>query len=224
MADDRAAMKEAAAQTALRYVTPGSVIGVGSGSTAAAFVDALAASGIELDGAVPSSLETGRLLAAAGIRVIEPGMVSRLPLYVDGADEADPLLRLIKGGGGALTREKIVASMAECFVCIADETKLVPMLGAFPLAIEVLRPALPLVAEVIRAIGGEPVERPGFVSDNGNPILDVSGLDFAEPGSLEHQLETLPGVVACGLFAHRRADVLIVGLASGGVREIVPAG
>ncbi|MDZ4655027.1 MAG: ribose-5-phosphate isomerase RpiA [Coriobacteriia bacterium] len=219
---DPLAMKEAAARAALTRVSPGTVIGVGTGSTAAAFVRALGESRIGLAGAVPSSLAIGRLLAAAGIRVIEPGTVCAVPLYVDGADEADPMLRLIKGGGGALTREKIVASMAERFVCIVDETKLVPTLGAFPLAVEVLPPALGRVECELKAFGGDPVFREGFITDNGNQILDVRRLDFALPEELEVALDGIAGVVAHGLFARRPADVLIVGLQSGGTREITP--
>jgi ribose 5-phosphate isomerase A len=223
MAVDTTPMKESAARAALAYVVPGTVIGVGSGSTAAAFIHALGAANITLAGAVPSSLATGRLLAQAGVRVIEPTEVCALPLYVDGADEADPALRLIKGGGGALTREKIVASMAERFVCIVDETKLVPGLGAFPLAIEVLPAALARVELHMRVLGGDPHLREEFVTDNGNWILDVAGLDFGNPGQLEAMLDGIAGIVAHGLFARRPADTLIVGLQVGGSREIVAA-
>ena len=213
-------MKEAVARHALSYIEPAMVIGVGSGSTVQAFVRALGESGLELAGAVPSSLDTGRMLAEAGVRVLEPGTVCALPLYVDGADQADPRLRLVKGGGGALTREKIVASMAERFVCIVDETKLVLTLGGFPLPVEVLPCALARVECHMRALGGEPVLRTGFVSDNGNPILDVSGLDLACPEELETILDALPGVVEHGLFSRRRADVLVVGLHAGGTRVL----
>lgn len=220
MSVDVAAMKRAAAMAALEYVTPGCVIGVGSGSTAEAFVRVLADSGIELAGAVPSSLATGRLLAEAGMRVIEPAGVHTLPLYVDGADEVDPALRLLKGGGGALTREKLLASMAERFVCIVDEGKLVPVLGAFPLAVEVLPVALGRVRYEIAALGGSTTLRSGFITDNGNPIVDVTGLDLSLADGLETALDVMTGVVAHGLFSLRRADVALVGVHSGDVRVI----
>lgn len=214
-------MKESVARAALAYVSEGAVVGVGTGSTAAAFVRALGSSGIAIAGAVPSSLATGRMLAAEGIRVIEPGTTCRIPLYVDGADEADPMLRLIKGGGGALTREKIVASMAERFVCIVDETKLVPALGAFPLPVEVLPAALARVECRLCALGGSPVLREGFISENGGLVLDVSGLDLSRPDEVESMLDGVAGVIACGLFARRPADVLLVGTATHGVRELI---
>ncbi len=220
---DLQAMKDEAARAALSHVFEGAVIGVGTGSTAEAFVRALGRSGISLAGAVPSSLVTGRMLAEAGIRVIEPGTVCGVSLYVDGADEADPMLRLIKGGGGALVREKIMAAMAERFLCIVDETKLVPELGSFPLAIEVLGPALASVECHLHVMGGKPGLRPGFVSDNGNRIIDVTGLDLAVPEELEAVLDAIPGVVGHGLFSRRPADLLVVGLASGGAREITAA-
>lgn len=219
--DGREGMKRAAARAALAEVQPGMLLGVGTGSTAAAFVAELAAAGVPLAGTVPSSLATGRLLAAAGLRVVEPGTVAELELYVDGADEADTQLRLIKGGGGALTREKALASIAARFVCIVDDSKESTRLGSFPLAVEVLPCALAAVERALRALGGDPRRRPGFATDNGNAILDVTGLDFADPEALERTIGDIAGVVADGIFARRPADLLIVGASDGSVRRLV---
>ncbi len=216
---DLDAMKRAAAHAAIAFVQPGTVIGVGTGTTATRFIEALAVSGIPVAGAVASSDETARRLEAAGIPRSELNDTGEIPLYVDGADEIDGRLRLIKGGGGALTSEKIVASSARLFVCIADQTKLVDRLGAFPLPVEVLPEARALVIRQLALLGGEAVVREGTTTDHGNIIIDVSGLDFADPLSLETILDRIPGVVECGVFARRPADVLLLGTAHG-VRRI----
>lgn len=209
--------KRAAAEAALEYVEPGSTIGVGTGSTAAFFIKRLAGlpPARRPGAAVPSSDATAVALRHAGIRVV--GLEDALPLsiYVDGADEVDPELRLIKGGGGAHAREKVLASAAERFVCIVDETKLVERLGAAPVPLAVLPMAAAYVAERVRMLGGNPAARPGFMTDDGAAVLDVSGLDLTDPERLEAELEAIPGVVASGLFTHRRADVVLVGAPSG---------
>jgi ribose 5-phosphate isomerase A len=199
--------KRKAALAALPLVEDGSVIGVGTGSTVAYFIDALA--GRRIDGAVASSEATARLLKQRGVRVLDLNEVGELPLYVDGADECDPAGRLIKGGGGALTREKICAAAARTFACIIDPSKRVPRLGRGPLPIEVVPMARGLVA---RAVGGQAVWREGFVTDNGGHILDVTGLDFTDPEALERTIGQVVGVIEVGLFAHRRADVVLDGL------------
>ena len=203
--------KKAAALAALEYVESGTVIGVGTGSTANHFIDALAKIKGKLDGAVASSDATAERLKKIGIPVLDLNTTGDLPLYVDGADEATKHLHLIKGGGGALTREKIVVAASEKFVCIADDSKLVDMLGAFPLPIEVIPMARSLVARAIVKLGGEPVLREGFTTDNGNIILDVHNLKILNPVELEEKLDHLAGVVTNGLFARRPADVLILG-------------
>lgn len=204
-------MKKAAALAALDYVESGSVIGVGTGSTANHFIDALATIKGKIDGAVASSEATAVRLKKAGIPVLDLNSTGDLPLYVDGADEATKHLHLIKGGGGALTREKIVAQASRTFVCVADESKLVDVLGRFPLPVEVIPMARSLVARQIVKLGGEPVLRQGFTTDNGNVILDVHNLSILNPVELEEKLNNLPGVVTNGLFARRPADVLILG-------------
>ena len=206
-ADER---KRAAARAALEFVVSHSVIGIGTGSTANHFIELLAQHSARVTGAVASSLASAERLARAGIPLLERAELGRLALYVDGADEVDPERRLIKGGGGALTREKIVAAASERFVCIVDDSKLVPRLGAFPLALEVIPMARRLVADRLRALGGRPRERAGFVTDNGNVILDVEGLDFDDPLLLEAELDRITGVVESGLFARRPADVVLV--------------
>jgi ribose 5-phosphate isomerase A len=213
---ERDDMKRAAAKAAIDYVTAGSTIGVGTGSTAAVFITELAARPRLVAAAVASSEATARGLRVAGIHVLDPAAVPYpLPLYVDGADEVDPELRLIKGGGGAHTREKVLASASELFVCIVDETKLVDRLGRFPVPLEVVPWAAAFVAESVAALGGRPAARQRFVTDNGNAVLDAVGLDLSDPEGLEVELDAIPGVVECGIFARRRADVVLVGTAAG---------
>ncbi|MEK6551345.1 MAG: ribose-5-phosphate isomerase RpiA [Pseudomonadota bacterium] len=203
--------KKAAAETALAYVESGWVVGVGTGSTANHFIDALARVKGRIDGAVASSNATAERLKKHGIPVLELNSTGDLPLYVDGADEATRHLHLIKGGGGALTREKIVAAASAKFVCIADDSKLVDVLGKFPLPIEIIPMARSLVARQLTARGGQPVLREKFITDNGNLILDVHNLSILNPVELERELNQLAGVVTVGLFAVRPADVLILG-------------
>lgn len=211
-ADDK---KKAAAAAALDYVEAGLIIGVGTGSTANHFIDLLAKIKSRLDGAVASSKSTEVRLKQAGIPVLDLNGVGTLPLYVDGADEATRHRHLIKGGGGALMREKIVAAASEKFVCIADDSKLVGRLGAFPLPIEVIPMARSYVARRLVSLGGQPKLRDGFTTDNGNIILDVQNLDILNPVELEGELDHIAGVVANGLFARRPADVLLLGTDSG---------
>lgn len=219
---DQDIAKRRAAEAALEFVPEGEVIGVGTGSTANHFIDCLAGIRERIRGAVASSVATATRLKAAGIELFELNDAGTLPLYVDGADEATEHRQLIKGGGGALTREKIVAAASRKFVCIADESKLVRRLGAYPLPVEVIPMARSYVAREIIALGGKPVYRKDFVTDNGNiilDVLDVHGLDIIEPIKLEQALNNIAGVVTCGLFAARGADVLLLGGASG-VRRI----
>jgi ribose 5-phosphate isomerase A len=209
------AKKRLAAQAALDYVQDGAVIGVGTGSTVNLFIEALLPCRNRIRGAVSSSNASSQRLTAGGIEVLDLNEVADLGVYVDGADEATRALHLIKGGGGALTREKIVAAAATQFVCIADESKLVERLGTFPLPIEVIPMARSLVARRLVALGGRPVWRQGVVTDNGNHILDVHGLSIADPVAMERELNQLAGVVTVGLFALRPADVLILGTSQG---------
>ncbi|MHB8535608.1 MAG: ribose-5-phosphate isomerase RpiA [Sulfuricaulis sp.] len=202
--------KKAVALAALEYVESGWVIGVGTGSTANHFIDALARIKGKLDGAVASSNATADRLKQAGIPVLDLNASGDLPLYVDGADEATKHLHLIKGGGGALTREKIVAAASAKFVCVADDSKLVDVLGRFPLPVEVIPMARSLVARKIVQLGGQPVLRENFKTDNGNIILDVHHLNILNPVELEEKLDHLAGVVTNGLFARRPADVLLL--------------
>jgi ribose 5-phosphate isomerase A len=208
-------LKQAVAATAMAYVEAGKIIGVGTGSTANCFIDALATRKAEIPGAVASSEATRKRLEGHGIRVLELNAVDSLYLYVDGADEITPGLHMLKGGGGALTREKIVAEVAERFICIADASKLVDRLGRFPLPVEVIPMARALVARRLAALGGSPKLREGFVTDNGNLILDVHGLSIADPVALETDLNQIPGVVTNGLFARRGAEVLLLGSPEG---------
>jgi len=208
-------MKKAAAEAALSFVESGMVVGVGTGSTANFFIDGLARVKGKVDGAVASSNATAERLKSHGIQVLDLNSAGTLPLYVDGADEATRHLHLIKGGGGALTREKIVAAASEKFVCIADADKLVGMLGAFPLPVEVIPMARSYVARQIVKLGGEPVLREGFTTDNGNVILDVHNLEILNPVELEQRIDHLAGVVCNGIFAMRPADVLLLGGESG---------
>ncbi len=212
---DKEAMKRRAARAAIEHVEPGTVIGVGTGSTANHFIDALAEIKGRIEGAVASSRATEERLRAHGIPVLDLNEVGELPLYVDGADEANRHLQLIKGGGGALTREKIVAAASRRFVCIADESKLVDVLGEFPLPVEVIPMGRSLVARRLAAMGGQPVLREGFVTDNGNQILDVRNFRIMEPAKMESEINDIPGVVTVGIFALRPADLLILGTAEG---------
>jgi ribose 5-phosphate isomerase A len=207
--------KRHAAEAALEHIEVGQVIGVGTGSTANLFIDALARIKHKIDGTVASSEASAERLRGHGIPVLELNAAGDLPLYVDGADEATRHLHLIKGGGGALTREKVIAGAAERFVCIADESKLVDMLGAFPLPIEVIPMARSFVARALVHHGGRPEWREGFVTDNGNQILDVHNLEITEPSRLEGELNNIPGIVTVGIFALRPADVLILGTEEG---------
>ncbi len=204
-------LKQAVAQAALAYVKPGDVLGVGTGSTANFFIDGLRDMARDIPAAVASSEATRQRLEAIGIEVVNANEVSRIAVYVDGADEVNPQLAMIKGGGAALTREKIVAEMSDQFVCIADASKWVQRLGAFPLPIEVVPMARSMVARALVQLGGDPVYRSGVVTDNGNVILDVYGLDLSQPADMEATLNNLVGVVCNGLFARRAADVLLLG-------------
>ena len=212
---DQDSKKQAVARAALAYVGDGDVVGIGTGSTAERFIDALAERRGRIAGTVASSERSAARLRAHGIAVLELNEVAVLPVYVDGADEATRAGHLIKGGGGALTREKIVADAARRFVCVVDDTKIVTRLGAFPLPVEVIPMARAQVARKLAALGGRAVLREGFVTDNGNQILDVHGLAIADPAALESELDHLVGVVCNGLFARRGADVLLVGGDSG---------
>jgi ribose 5-phosphate isomerase A len=207
-------LKKQAALAALDYVK-GGILGVGTGSTVNHFIEGLASIKARFEGAVSSSEASTKRLRAHGIEVIDLNAAGPLSLYVDGADEANHQLQLIKGGGGALTREKIVAAASETFVCIADASKLVDCLGAFPLPIEVIPMARSYVARELVKLGGTPVWREGFVTDNGNLILDVQHLRIAEPMALEQRINAIAGVVTVGLFALRPADVLILGSEAG---------
>ena len=203
--------KQTAAEAALDFVAVGDVIGVGTGSTTNYFIDALGKIKGKLDGAVASSEASASRLAEIGIPVLDLNRTGDLSLYVDGADESTRNLHLIKGGGGALTREKIVASASQKFVCIVDQSKLSDVLGSFPLPVEVIPLAQSLVSRRVIAMGGIPELRPDFVTDNGNVILDVRNLDLTDPLGIELELNAIAGVVENGIFAHRKADVLLVG-------------
>lgn len=203
--------KKAVAEAALEYVEDGMIVGVGTGSTANCFIDALARIKHKIDAAVSSSVASAERLRKHGIQVLDLNAVGDIPIYVDGADEANRHLHLVKGGGGALTREKIVAAAAQKFICIADDSKLVDVLGKFPLPVEVIPMARSLVARRIVELGGQPVWRQGFTTDNGNVILDVHNLSITNPVELEEKLNHLAGVVTNGLFARRPADVLLLG-------------
>ena len=204
--------KRLAAVKAIDYVEDGMIVGVGTGSTVAYFIDALAPWRDRIAGAVSSSEQSTARLKSHGIEVIDLNSAGTLSVYVDGADECDPHKRLIKGGGAALTREKIIAEASKTFVCIVDPSKQVPILGKFPLPVEVIPMARSLVArEILRLTGGQPVWRDGTVTDNGNVILDIHHLSIVDPVGIERELNQIPGVVSVGLFARRQADVVIVG-------------
>ena len=203
--------KRQAGEAAIRYVEDGAIVGVGTGSTVAFFIDALADLKHRIQGAVSSSEQSTAQLKKLGIPVLDLNAAGPLTIYIDGADECDPYKRLIKGGGAALTREKIVAAASEKFVCIIDSSKRVDVLGKFPLPIEVIPMARSLVSREIVKLGGQPVWRDGVTTDNGNWIIDVHGWRIADPVALEQQLNQLAGVVTVGLFAQRPADVVLVG-------------
>jgi ribose 5-phosphate isomerase A len=212
-------LKQQAADAALAliepHLTPQAVIGVGTGSTADLFIDGLAKYRDRFRGAVASSERSAKRLTALGILVLDLNEVQTMPVYVDGADEINSQLHMIKGGGGALTREKIVSSVAQQFICIADESKLVDRLGQFPLPIEVLPMAREAVARIARQLGGHPVLREGFITDNGNQILDVHGLKITQASEVERHLNNVPGVVTNGLFAIRPADIALLATQQG---------
>jgi ribose 5-phosphate isomerase A len=212
-------LKQAVAREAIKYVVEDAIVGVGTGSTANYFIDELAKIKSRIDGAVASSQATAERLKSHGIRVVDLNSVNELPVYIDGADEITEHLAMIKGGGGALTREKIVAAVAQKFVCIADASKLVSVLGKFPLPIEVIPMARSHVGRELVKLGGQPALRQGFTTDNGNLILDVYGLSILKPLELEAEINNIVGVVSSGLFARRGADVLLLGDAAG-VRTI----
>ena len=207
--------KRAVAQAAIQYVPAGCIVGVGTGSTANYFIEELARIKHKIEGAVASSEATAQRLRSHGIEVMDLNSVNELPLYVDGADEVTEHLYMIKGGGGALTREKIVAAVTRKFVCVADQSKLVEVLGKFPLPVEVIPMARSYVAREIARLGGQPMLRQGFITDNGNVILDVRGLQILNPVELETALNQITGVVTNGLFARRGADVLLLGTGNG---------
>lgn len=212
---DKEALKKAVAEAALRYVKPGRIVGVGTGSTANYFIDALATMKHDIVGAVASSEASAERLKHHGIRLFNLNEVDDIPVYVDGADEVNHHREMIKGGGGALTREKIVAAVADTFVCIVDESKHVKMLGKFPLPVEVIPMARAYVGRRLSAMGGQPRYRDGFVTDNGNIILDVYNMDISRPIKLEEQINNIVGVVTNGLFAWRPADVVLMGSSRG---------
>jgi len=217
MAQDK--MKQKVAEAALKYVKVDTIVGVGTGSTANMFIDALAGMKNDIIGAVASSEATAERLQGHGISVLELNealsQVDSLSVYIDGADEFDGGKNLTKGGGGALTREKIVAAASDAFICIVDESKKVDHLGAFPLPIEVIPMAGALVANVVRDLGGKPELREGFMTDNGNIIIDVHGLTITDARGLEDHLNSIPGVVTNGIFSHQGADVVLMGTPDG---------
>lgn len=223
MAGSQDQQKQAVAREAVKYVEYDAFVGVGSGSTANFFIDELGAIRSRVRGAVASSVRTAERLASHGIVLEELNNVADLPVYIDGADEVTPAGAMIKGGGGALTREKIVAAVARRFVCIVDASKVVERLGRFPLPVEVIPMARSHVARELVLLGGHPEWRMGFTTDNGNVILDVHGLDIADPKGLETRIDQIAGVVTVGLFAHRGADVILVG-GPDGVKVITPPG
>ena len=208
-------LKALVGRAALDEVADGAIVGVGTGSTVNHFIDALATRKDRIAGAVSSSSQSTDRLLSHGIRVFDAAEVQSLPLYVDGADEIDPTGCMIKGGGAALTREKIVADLAERFVCIADASKRVAVLGSFPLPVEVIAMAVPQVIRRFAALGGQARQRPGVLTDNGHPIVDVSGLAIAEPLAMETEVNQWPGVVTVGIFARHRASTCLLGTPDG---------
>jgi ribose 5-phosphate isomerase A len=212
-------LKVLVGQAALQYVVPGKVVGVGTGSTVNCFIDALATMKDRIPGAVSSSEKSSQRLRERGIVVLDANSVESIPVYIDGADEIDHQGCMIKGGGAALTREKIVADTAERFVCIADESKLVKALGAFPLPVEVIPMAAAQIARSLQKLGGQPTLRAGVVTDNGNHILDVRGLSITDPVAMEREINQWPGVVTVGIFGRNKASVCLLGT-SAGVRTL----
>ena len=208
-------MKAQVGHAALAYVLPGELVGVGTGSTVNHFIDALATMKVRVAGAVSSSVQSTARLHAHGIRVLEAAEVQSLPVYVDGADEIDGRGFMVKGGGAALTREKIVADLAQRFVCIADASKRVEVLGAFPLPVEIIAMAAAQLTRRFAALGGTATLRPGVLTDNGHPLLDVRGLHITDPLALEAEINQWPGVVTVGLFARHRASLCLLGTATG---------
>lgn len=214
-------MKRKAAEAAMAYVVEDEIVGVGTGSTVNHFIDCLAEIKGKIKGAVSSSEASTELMKARGIPVMDLNSVDYIPVYIDGADESNHNLSLIKGGGGALTREKIIAGASEKFVCIADESKLVDVLGEFPLPVEVIPMARSYIGRKLAALGGRPVWRENFITDNGNVILDVHDMKIMEPIKMENEINSWAGVVTCGLFANRGADVLILGTPDG-AKTVMP--
>lgn len=212
-------LKKAVGWSALKYIKPDSYVGVGTGSTASHFIDALATIKDQIKGTVSSSEASTQKLKSYGIPVLDCNDVDSLDVYVDGADEINQQLQMIKGGGAALTREKIVSALAKQFICIVDESKVVDVLGKFPLPIEVIPMARSYVARELVKLGGKPIYRQGVVTDNGNVILDVHDLLITNPVELEHRINNIAGVVTVGLFANRGADIALVGCSSG-VKEL----
>lgn len=217
-------LKQAVAKAALDLILPQldsqTVLGIGTGSTANFFIDALANVKTHFEGAVASSQATADRLKQHGIPVYELNSVGQLPFYIDGADETDSHRRLIKGGGGALTREKIIAATSNQFICIADESKLVGVLGSFPLPVEVIPMARSFVARELVKLGGDPAYREGFVTDNGNIILDVHNMNLVDPIAIEREINQITGVVCNGLFANRPADVVLLSCAGGSIKKL----
>lgn len=212
-------LKRQAAEAALDFIEPNTIVGVGTGSTVNYFIDALATRKHDIEGAVSSSEASTARLKAHGIEVLELNHVADLPVYIDGADEIDAHLRMVKGGGGALTREKIIAAVADKFICIVDNSKVVGRLGAFPIPVEVIPMARSYVAREIVKLGGDPVWRQGVTTDNGNVILDVHNFDIVDPVQLEQQLNGIVGVVTNGLFAKRGADIALIA-GSNGIEKV----
>jgi len=208
-------LKRAAAQAALQWIEPGMILGVGTGSTVNHLIDLIGEQGLKLGAAVSSSEASSKRLRALGVPLLDANAVDRLPLYIDGADEVDPGCCLIKGGGGALTREKILADLADRFVCIVDEAKCVACLGAFPLPIEILSMAEKQISKKLEKLGARIALREDFISDNGHPIIDVSGLTIKDPRELESMMNQWPGVVTVGLFAQRPADLVLIAAKDG---------
>ena len=208
-------LKAAVGRAALAFVLPGSVVGVGTGSTVNCFIDALASMKDRIQGAVSSSERSTERLRAHGIQVLDSNSIERIPAYIDGADEIDHAGHMIKGGGAALTREKIVADLAGRFICIADESKLVATLGTFPLPVEVVPMASAQISRKLRALGGVPALRQGVVTDNGCHIIDVRGLSITDPLAMKREINQWPGVVSVGIFARNKASVCLLGTAQG---------